>query len=330
MELELDVARQPAKRPLNWTNTAFFLVTPVVAAAGAWLTLRDGGIRLSDQLCFWGMMLLSSVGVIAGYHRYYSHRTHQSHRALQAFYLLAAAGGFHQSALVWASEHRDHHKFVDTAKDPYNIRQGFFWAHLGWIFRGETRSSFDNIPDLNKDRLVLLQHRFYVPIAIAVGFGLPTLVGLAFGRPLAGLFWGGFLRLVIFQHCTFLVNSAAHTSGKQPYTTRETARDSWWLSFLTFGEGHHNFHHAFPGDYRIGHRWWHFDPAKWWIASMSALGLTTRLQRTPQDRIERAQERVTVESGLLEPRRLSQQLQRGERQGRGGGADGLFPVGSEA
>ena len=284
----------PARGPLNWTNLLFFIGTPIVAAVGVWLTVRSGGIQLVDLFCFFGMMLLSCVGVIAGYHRYFSHRTYQAHRALQAFYLLAAAGGFHQSVLVWASEHRDHHKYVDTEKDPYNIRRGFLWAHLGWILRGETRSSFDNVPDLNQDKLVLFQHKYYVPLAIGVGFGLPTLIGLAFGHPWSGLFWGGFLRVVVFQHCTFLVNSAAHTSGKRPYTTGETARDSWWLSFLTFGEGHHNFHHAFPGDYRIGHRWWHFDPAKWWIGSMRALGLTKRLQRTPPDRIARARERLAA------------------------------------
>ena len=93
------------------------------------------------------------------------------------------------------------------------------------------------------------------------------------------------MRLAIFDHCTFLINSAAHVYGGQPYTSDETARDSWWLDFFTFGEGHHNFHHAFPGDYRIGHKPWHFDPAKWWIASMAFFGLASRLHRTPEERI---------------------------------------------
>jgi stearoyl-CoA desaturase (delta-9 desaturase) len=135
---------------------------------------------------------------------------------------------------------------------------------------------------------VLWQHRNWLPLALLTSGGLPVLIGLAFGRPMGGLLWGGFLRLVLFQHCTFLVNSMAHTLGRRPYDEKETARDGWWLDLFTFGEGHHNFHHAFPGDYRIGHRFWHFDPAKWWIATMAAFGLASRLNRTPQDRIDRA------------------------------------------
>jgi stearoyl-CoA desaturase (delta-9 desaturase) len=280
-----------AVRSLNWTNAVFFAATPIAAAAGTWLYARGNGIAAGDLVAFVAMMALSSVGIIAGYHRYYAHRTYECRPALQAFYLVAAASGFHQSALVWASEHRDHHRFVDTARDPYNIRKGFLWAHIGWILHGKTRAEFANVPDLVSDPLVRAQHRFWLPLAALTGFGLPALIGLAFGRPLGGFLWGGMVRLVLFQHCTFLVNSAAHTSGKQPYTARESARDSWWLSLLTFGEGHHNFHHAFPGDYRIGFAWWHFDPAKWWIGFMGSLGLASRLHRTPQEHIDRARAR---------------------------------------
>jgi len=278
-------ARPPYGQPINWTNTIFFALTPVVGIAGIWLYARSYGIAAGDLIGFAIMMLLSSIAVIPGYHRYFAHRTYSASRALEAFYLVLAPMSFHPSALVWASEHRDHHKFVDTPKDPYNIRGGFWWAHMGWIVHGSTRGTFDNVPDLLRDPLVRWQHRHWRALAFGGSFLLPMLIGLAFGRPLGGLLWGGFVRLAIFDHCTFLINSAAHIYGGQPYTSDETARDSWWLDFFTFGEGHHNFHHAFPGDYRIGHKPWHFDPAKWWIASMAFFGLASRLHRTPEERI---------------------------------------------
>jgi len=281
-----------AKRVVNWRNSVFFFASPLAAAAGVFFYARAYGIGAGDVVAFTVMMAVSAVGIIPGYHRYFAHRTYECSRGLQIFYLLAATSGFHQSALVWASEHRDHHRFVDTARDPYNIRQGFLWAHIGWVLHGTTRQNFDNAPDLLSDPMVRAQHRWWLPLGIATGFGVPTLIGLAFGSAMGGLIFGGLLRLVVFQHCTFLVNSAAHTSGKQPYTAKESARDSWWLSFVTFGEGRHNYHHAFPGDYRIGHAWWDFDPAKWWIASMGALGLARRLHRTPKAQIERARRRT--------------------------------------
>src|SRR4051812_25146405 len=239
--------RPPYGQPINWTNTLFFALTPLVAVVGTWLYVRHAGVAVGDLVTFAVMLLLSNVAVIPGYHRYFSHRSFRASRPLEIFFLLVGPMTFHTSVLCWASEHRDHHKFVDTPKDPYNIRGGFWWAHLGWIAHGRTRAQFDNVPDLLRDPLVRWQHRHWTALAIAGSFALPTLIGLAFGRPLGGFLWGGFVRLVIFDHCTFLINSAAHIYGKQPWKADETARDSWWLDFFTFGEGHHNFHHAFPG-----------------------------------------------------------------------------------
>ena len=287
------IARPRWDAPWNWTNLLFFSLTPLAAILGVILYVRAYGLAAGDLFAFGTMMFLSCVAIIPGYHRYFSHRTYRASRPLEIFYLLMAPAGFHQSALVWASEHRDHHKYSDTDRDPYSIRGGFWWAQIGWILHGRTRARFENVPDLIDDPMVRWQHRYWLPLGIAVGAGLPTLIGLAFGRPFGGFLWGGLLRLVIFQHCTFLINSAAHTFGKRPYSDKQTARNAWWLDFFTFGEGHHNFHHAFPGDYRIGHQPWHFDPAKWWIATMGFFRQASQLHRTPREQIARAMQRLT-------------------------------------
>jgi stearoyl-CoA desaturase (delta-9 desaturase) len=96
------------------------------------------------------------------------------------------------------------------------------------------------------------------------------------------------LRLVVSHHLTFLINSWAHAFGRQPYSDEHSARDNGWLAFLTYGEGYHNFHHQFAHDYRNGIRWWHWDPSKWIICSLSWVGLTKRLRRTPAVVIQRA------------------------------------------
>src|SRR5438046_3201212 len=99
------------REPLNWTNLIFFSTTPLVAFAGVFLYARACGIAPGDLVGFGAMMLLSAVAIIPGYHRYFAHRTYRARRALEIFYLLLAPAGFHHSALVWASEHRDHHRF---------------------------------------------------------------------------------------------------------------------------------------------------------------------------------------------------------------------------
>ena len=106
-------------------------------------------------------------------------------------------------------------------------------------------------------------------IGIVCGLGIPTLIGWAFGDPLGGLLWGGFLRVVVIHHTTFFVNSIAHLYGTRPYTEENSARDNPWVALVTNGEGYHNFHHRFPTDFRNGLRWYQWDPSKWWIRGLA-------------------------------------------------------------
>ena len=69
--------------------------------------------------------------------------------------------------------------------------------------------------------------------------------------------------------------------GNRPYTDTNTAKDSWFMALLTFGEGYHNFHHYFQADYRNGVRWFHFDPTKWTISLLEKFHLASKLKKTP-------------------------------------------------
>lgn len=297
--------KQDAGRPLDWVNAAFLVTTPLVAFFGtAWYIWHHGvtGLEIAN---FVVMSFLSSLAITAGYHRYYSHRTYDCSKPAQLFYLIFGAAAVENSVLNWCSDHRYHHRFVDKEEDPYNILRGGLYAHMGWIFFKDTRDHkrrFENIPDLQKDALVQWQHRWYLWLVVAVTFALPTYVGLIQGRPVGGLLWGGFLRVVFVHHTTFFINSLAHLYGTRPYSLTDTARDSWVLAPLTLGEGYHNFHHKFQADYRNGHRWWHFDIAKWFINGLKFLGHASKLKRTPEPLILKA--RLEVEKQLI-ARRLA-------------------------
>ena len=71
----------------------------------------------------------------------------------------------------------------------------------------------------------------------------------------------------------------AHYVGSQPYDDSNTSRSSTLTALFTFGEGYHNYHHAFESDYRIGVKWWQYDPGKWLITLLSWVGLAQRLHR---------------------------------------------------
>ncbi|HLU40200.1 MAG TPA: fatty acid desaturase, partial [Planctomycetota bacterium] len=148
------------------------------------------------------------------------------------------------------------------------------------------------VRDLAQDPLVRLQHRFYVPLAILFGAGVPAAAGALWGDPIGAMLVAGFLRLVVQWHATFSVNSFAHLIGRQPYTTRNSSRDSWLVALLTFGEGYHNFHHRFQVDYRNGVRWYHFDPTKWWVWTAAKLRLASGLRRVPKADVLAARQAV--------------------------------------
>ncbi len=288
------MARQFPFERINWITSSFLIGTLTLALTAVPWYIWHFGLDIFQVLLFWVMLAATGFSVTVGYHRLYSHLTFQARWPIHLFTLIFGAGAFENSALMWASEHRRHHKYVDHDDDPYSISKGFLYAHIGWlIFKLNGDPSYDNVPDLLKDKLVCWQHRYVQVIAVIVSFVLPTIAGALWNGWIGAL--GAFLiagvaRIVFLQHCTFLINSACHVFGTQPYSTKCSARDSWMMALFTMGEGYHNYHHEFQHDYRNGVKPWNFDPTKWIIWSLSKLGLTSNLRRVPKEKIRQAQE----------------------------------------
>ncbi|MBI4422542.1 MAG: fatty acid desaturase [Elusimicrobia bacterium] len=285
-------------KEIDPVNAAFLILTPLIGVGGTLWYAWNFGVTGLEVAIFVAMYLFTGMSITGGYHRFYSHRTYECGKPLQLFYLAFGAAAVQNSVLNWASDHRYHHRFVDTDEDPYNILKGAFYAHMGWIFYKDTRdprARFQNSPDLLRDRWVMFQHRRYLPLLVLFGFALPAAVGALEGRALGGLLWGGFLRVVVVHHMTWFINSLAHLWGSRPYSLQDTARDNWWLGPFTFGEGYHNFHHKFQADYRNGLRWWQFDMTKWWLNTLYALGLVTKLRRVPEAAILKARLQVEMQ-----------------------------------
>lgn len=294
---------QDSDRPVDVTNVLFLIGSPLIAVAGTAVYSYFYGFHWGDLVMWFIFHVLTSVCVTAGYHRYYSHRTFQCSKPVQLFFLVFGAAAVENSLLKWASDHRYHHRHVDTPQDPYNILKGGFYAHMGWIFFKDTRDQvrrWENATDLTKDPLVMWQHKYYLPLVVGVTFLLPTVIGMLYGRPVGGLLWGGFVRAVVVHHTTFFINSLAHLFGTKPYSLKDTARDSWILAPITFGEGYHNFHHKFQADYRNGLRWWQFDATKWFIWGLERAGMAWGLKRTPEPLILKA--KLEVEKELIAQR----------------------------
>lgn len=275
------------KKEIDYVNVAFFAVTPFLTLIAAFLYFHVFHQHLETKtMILTGIMYcLGGFSISMGYHRLFSHRSYETNTVLKILLLFFGAGTFEQSALRWGQYHRDHHAYTDTEKDPHDINRGFFYAHIGWVFYKADVDFMNakNVTDLLKDKWVMLQEKYYMPIAITSGWLLPIAIASLWGDFFGGLIFAAAARIVLFNQATFCINSLTHMVGSRPYDKIISARDNFLMSLITFGEGFHNYHHAYPSDYRNGRKHWNFDPSKWTIFLFSKIGLTKNLRRASPD-----------------------------------------------
>ncbi|MFP4209398.1 MAG: fatty acid desaturase [Wenzhouxiangella sp.] len=291
------------KPPLVVSNVIFFVAVNLLGFVAApiygWMVGFSGWAWLAAAIIW----IASGLSITVGYHRLWSHRAFRAAWPLRLALAFFGTFSLQNSILIWAARHRVHHRHVDDVeRDPHSILSGFWHAHMGWMTRHWKTSevNLDEVPDLQKDPIVMWQHKLYWPAVWVLNLGVPAALGWLTGDVLGMVLLAGAFRLAASQHFTFFINSLAHTWGRRNYSLDNTARDNGWIALMTWGEGYHNFHHAFQADYRNGTRWWQFDPSKWMIAVCAWLGMARDLKRTPAFKIHRA--RLQIRFRELEQR----------------------------
>ena len=290
-----------SKPPIRWLNLAVLGIPPIVAMTVVpWYGFRFG-YDTFEWISFLVLMVFCEMSITAGYHRLWSHKAYSAHPVMKFIFALGGACALQNDCITWASDHRRHHLYVDdNDKDPYSANRGFWYSHFEWMIRDyeSTKGDTDNVSDLFKEPILVWQRKHYLLLLLLMNLGLPVLLGWINGDIWGSLLLAGFLRLVLSQHFTYLINSAAHMWGSRSYDPNQTARDNWFISLFTFGEGYHNYHHTFAWDYRNGIRWYHWDPTKWLIRVCSWLGLTSDLRKCSAYRQELTRLEVQYQHAL--------------------------------
>ncbi|TDL29085.1 delta 9-fatty acid desaturase protein [Rickenella mellea] len=265
-------------------NLSVLTFTPLLAIYGLFTTPWTKATLIFASLYYF----LNMLGITAGYHRLWSHRSYVASLPLQYILAIFGAGAVQGSIQWWARGHRSHHRYTDTDLDPYGAHMGLLWTHIGWmVLESDTKQGAVDTSDLNHSEVVVWQHRWYFVIALFVGLIVPwTIPGLFWGDWWGGLYFCGFLRLTLVHHSTFSVNSVAHWLGDATFDDKHSPRDHFLTALLTLGEGYHNFHHQFPMDYRNAVKWYQYDPTKWFIALCSYFGLASHLRVFPENEIQ--------------------------------------------
>ncbi len=254
---------------LNW-STILIVAAFHLFAIAAFFTFSWANLTAA-VLLWW---IAGSIGIGVGYHRLLTHKGFKTPKWFE--YVLATLGtlALQSGPLTWVTTHRVHHAFTDQENDPHSPRHGTYWSHMGWIMRGkaQNQSAADMqryCPDLANDKFHLwLDKYYYVPILV-VAAGLFAIGGWTM------VIWGAVLKTVIGWHFTWLVNSATHLWGTRRFETRDDSRNNALIAALTFGEGWHTNHHAFPRSAKHGLRWYEFDINWIQIWAFSKVGLVT-------------------------------------------------------
>ncbi|MCC6142069.1 MAG: fatty acid desaturase [Nitrospira sp.] len=266
----------------SYVNVALFCIVVAVTVIGIPLYGYFVGFTLFDWVLAFIMYIVTGMGITVGYHRLIAHQSFECPDWVKRCALVAGGWALQNSALIWCADHIRHHARTDTDEDPYNASRGFWHSHCGWLFY-ETPHRTDKYEiRLRRDPVILWQHRYYWAI-VASGLALPFVLGVLWHQSWIGgvssLLLGGLFRMFMVLNSTFTINSLCHMVGSQPHGTQDSSRDSWLISFVSFGEGYHNYHHTYARDYRNGPKWYNFDPSKWIIYTLSLFGLATNLRR---------------------------------------------------
>lgn len=270
---------------IDWLRTSPFIAMHLACIAVLWV-----GVSPIALIVAAAMYAIRMFALTAFYHRYFSHKTFRTSRAMQFVFALIGASSVQRGPLWWAAHHRNHHRHTETALDPHSPAvHGFLRSHVGWFLTPRAfRTELERVPDLARfpELRVLDRYDTLVPVLLAAAlFGLGALLQrLAPQLGTSGsqmLVWGFFVSTTVLFHATVTINSLAHRYGKRRFETKDDSRNNLWLALITFGEGWHNNHHFYPGTVRQGFRWWEIDLTYYGLRLMALLGLVRDLKPIP-------------------------------------------------
>jgi len=243
--------RYPPRLHKTWGTIVFMIAIHILSLVAIQPKFWSFPAVTSLLFFYW---VTACLGVTLGYHRLLSHRSFIVPRWLERFFATCGAISCQHGPIDWVGLHRHHHSFSDTEVDHHNSKKGFWWSHMGWMFKDvEALKAVPKLSaDLIKDPYYRFLNKYFLLLQIPIGLSL-----YAIGQKLgvggwAMLLWGIPLRLVVVYHITWLVNSATHCWGKAPFESGDSSKNNAWVAALTFGEGWHNNHHAFPNSAKQG------------------------------------------------------------------------------
>jgi stearoyl-CoA desaturase (Delta-9 desaturase) len=256
---------QPLLSPAMRFAIGLFVVIPLASVLFAIPVLWGGWLGWTDVLLavlFWA---ITALGITLGYHRYFTHGSFKTNRALKIVLAITGSMALQGSLDQWVADHRKHHQFTDEVGDPHSpwrfgtsrraVAKGLAFAHVGWLFSSENTSIRQYAPDIDDDADLRRISAWFPAIALFSMVAPAILGGLitwSWIGALTAFFWAGLFRIAFVHHVTWSINSICHVFGTRPFASRDLSTNVAWLAIPSFGESWHNLHHVDPTAARHG------------------------------------------------------------------------------
>jgi len=253
--LKTEEKTKPQKIQIVWRNVVIYSILHLIAAYGFYVTVTQA--MWSTILWAYFLYVIGGLGITAGAHRLWSHRSYKANAPLRFILMIFNCIALQNDVIEWSRDHRVHHKYSETDADPHNASRGLFFSHIGWLLVRKhpdviKKGKGLGIDDLYNEKILFFQRKFYWPLAIFLCFIMPTLVPVYFWGESAMVAYltAGVFRYTWLLHGTWAINSIAHAFGNRPYDKNISPAQNLTAAIVALGEGWHNYHHTFPYDYR--------------------------------------------------------------------------------
>lgn len=279
-------------RLLRAAATAVVIGPLIGTVLAAGLAVWRGGVSAPALVALAITYCATTLAVTVGFHRYFSHRSFRTARAMEVLFVVLGSAALQGTLLYWVSQHRRHHQFSDSSLDPHSPHycadgphsgfRGFWHGHVGWMFARQISNPVRFAPDIIKDSLIFQLQRHYWAWALALLLLPPAIVALAGADSwtIAETFlWAGPVRIFLLHHVSWAVGSISHLYGARPFDTGDHSANNFWVALFGFGEGLQNNHHAFPRAAIHAFQWREPDFSGVVIRGLAALGVVWDLNR---------------------------------------------------
>ncbi|CAB0041500.1 unnamed protein product [Trichogramma brassicae] len=241
------------RKDIKWLNVIAITLLHLMALYGL-LTVSYSQHKRTMTWAF-VIVIFTGFGVTGGAHRLWTHRSYKANARMRVLLMICFITAGMNNLYHWVRDHRVHHKYSETDADPHNSRRGFFFSHVGWLMLKKhpdvkAKGQSIDMSDIVNDPVVAFCDRHNLLLRILTTLftiGVPV---YCWNEDWYHSFAFQLFRYVYDLNATWSVNSLAHIYGDKPYNRKIDPVENRLVSWLTFGEGWHNYHHTFPWDYR--------------------------------------------------------------------------------